>query len=304
MSPPQDMPGPEFAGLQLAVVGGDEREQEICRLAAAAGARVRAFGFPWPADGIDGVTRAASAAEAMDGARIVLFPIPGMTADGAIFGDERIVPDRELLGRMAANGHIILGKAGPSLRDAAKAARVGLHEYEHDQELMLLRAPAIAEGALRHIIENTDITIHASRACVVGQGNMGITMTRTLLALGARVTVAARNPVQRALAYTLGADTIAVDELAARAGDFDIVCSTVPAPVVDAAVIDRLPPRALVIDLSAPPGSCDLEHARRSGRRGVWARALGRRAPITVGASQWMGIRKIIAGIVGEGARA
>ncbi|GAB4149868.1 MAG: dipicolinate synthase subunit DpsA [Sphingomonadales bacterium] len=283
----------QWKDLIIAVVGGDEREQEIARLAAATGASVRSFGFPG-ADGIAGVDCVEDARAALQGADIVLFPIPGMTLDGAIFATEKIIPDQDLLAGMAPNGHIILGKADNGLRSAAQALGLGLHEYEHDKELMLLRAPAIVEGALKHMIENTAFTIHMARVCVVGQGNIGTVLTRTLIALGARVTVAARNPVQRASAYTLGAETMALEEMEERAGEFDIMCSTVPVPLVTAAVIDRLPKHAMVIDLSAPPGGCDLDHARKTGRAGVWARALGRRAPITVGASQWMGIEKII----------
>ena len=37
------------------MLGGDKREQEIARLAAATGAQVRAHGFPWPEGGIPGV---------------------------------------------------------------------------------------------------------------------------------------------------------------------------------------------------------------------------------------------------------
>lgn len=300
MKPPENRTGLKFADLRMAIVGGDEREQEISRLAAATGATVCAFGFPWPDRGIEGVTHASSAADALDGARVALFPIPGMTADGAIFATEKIVPDRALLGHLAANAHVILGKAGNDLRATAQALGIRLHEYEHDQQLMLLRAPAIVEGTLKHIIDNTAFTIRGAEVCIVGHGNIGAVLTRTLVALGAHVTVAARNPVQRAMAYTEGAEGIPLEQLRERAVGFDILCSTVPAPVVTAPVIDRLPQHALVIDLSAPPGGCDLEHARRTGRRGVWARALGRRAPVTVGASQWMGIAKIIAEILRE----
>jgi len=52
--------------------------------------------------------------------------------------------------------------------------------------------------------------------------------------------------------------------------------------------------------MTAPPGGCDLNHATRTGRKAIWARALGRRAPITVGASQWLGIARIIEGILAE----
>jgi dipicolinate synthase subunit A len=73
-----------------------------------------------------------------------------------------------------------------------------------------------------------------------------------------------------------------------------MVFSAVPAPVVGREVLRRLPPGALVMDLAAPPGGVDLELARELGHRAVWARGLGRRAPITVGASQWSGIRRRI----------
>jgi dipicolinate synthase subunit A len=82
-----------------------------------------------------------------------------------------------------------------------------------------------------------------------------------------------------------------------------MLVSTASAPIVTAALIDRLPPDALVVDMAAPPGSCDLNHAKKTGRKAIWARALGRRAPITVGGSQWSGIARIIDGILAEAPR-
>jgi dipicolinate synthase subunit A len=68
----------------------------------------------------------------------------------------------------------------------------------------------------------------------------------------------------------------------------------VPAPVVGAAVLERLPAGSLVVDLAAPPGGIDLALAERLGHRAIWARGMGRRAPVTVGASQWGGLRRRI----------
>jgi dipicolinate synthase subunit A len=128
-------------------------------------------------------------------------------------------------------------------------------------------------------------------------------LTRSLIALGAHITVAARNPIQRAAAYTVGAVPLPIENLMDIAESLDIVISTAPAPIVTASLIDRLPPHALVVDVTAPPGSCDLQHATATGRKAVWARALGRRAPITVGASQWQGISRIIEEILAEDPR-
>ncbi|MFN8221899.1 MAG: dipicolinate synthase subunit DpsA [Gaiellales bacterium] len=282
---------------RLAVLGGDEREQEIARLAASVGFEVRAFGFPWPDGGIEGVSLATSPADALAGAVYALFPIPGIAADGSLFAPSAsapIIPTAELLGGLAPGGHVILGAADAGLRAAAAAAGVALHEYEDDVELMLERGPAIVEGTVAAIVASTRVTIHRSEVAVVGHGTIGALLARTLVLLGARVTVVARNPAQRAAARAAGADAIPLNDLAELAPRLAMLLSTVPAPVVDRATLERLPQGTLVMDLAAPPGGVDLDTARALGLTAVWARGLGRRAPVTVGASQWGGILRRI----------
>jgi dipicolinate synthase subunit A len=290
----------DWSKLVIAVVAGDRREQEIARLAAAAGAQVRAYGFPWPEGGIPGVSPVADAASALSGADVALFPIPGIAADGALFAPQcpvRIVPDREMLSGMRKPGHIILGWADANLKAHCAALGITLHEYESDTALMLARGPAIVEGLLKVVIDNTDITIHKSRACIVGQGTIGFLVTRYMVALGAYTHVAARNEVQRAAAHAAGAESHALDELEALASRLDILISTIPAQVIGRDVLSRLPGHALLVDLAAPPGGIDREAAAGLGLKFVWARGMGMRAPKTVGASQWSGIRRRIESI-------
>ena len=183
------------------MLGGDKREQEIARRAAATGAEVRAHGFPWPEQGIPGVKHLNDPAAVLEGANFALFPIPGISASGALFAPAApapIIPDRAMLDGMAPRAHIILGWADKNLKAHADALSIGLHEYEWDRSLMLQRTPAILEGLLKIVIENTAITIHNSHACVVGQGTIGAVLTRYLVALGAHTHIAARNPEQRA----------------------------------------------------------------------------------------------------------
>lgn len=286
-----------LAGRRIAVVGGDEREQEIARRAAADGAEVTAFGFPWPNEGIAGVRSSLSAAEALRGARYALFPVAGIATDGSLFAPaapQPIVPTAGLLRELAPGAHVILGAADERLAAAAAETGVTLHEYEGDTELMLLRGPAIVEGALAAAIANTRVTIHEASVCVVGYGTIGALFARALVLLGAHVTVAARNPVQRAAARASGAAAVPLDDLPALAPGLAMLFSTVPVVVVDRAVLECLPRGSLVMDMAAPPGGVDLGAARELGHVAVWARGLGRRAPVTVGASQWSGIRKRI----------
>ena len=286
----------DWSSLTIAVVGGDEREGEIARQAANAGAGVRTFGFPLPDESVSRLAVCDDAASALRGADYALLPIPGIGDDGSLYAPEgpAIVPDAALLGELADGAHVILGRADQRLRAAAETSGVFLHEYEEDTELMLLRAPAIVEGALQTAIENTDVTIHAARIAVVGQGTIGSLLTRTLTLLGANVHAAARNPVQRAAAYASGATPLPLEDLAALAPRLDMLFSTVPAPVVGPNVLGRLPKGCLLMDLATPPGGVDFAAAEKLGLKTVWARGLGRRAPVTVGRSQWGGIKKLI----------
>ena len=294
--------GVAWERLRIAVVGGDERDPEIARRAAATGATVRAFGVPWPAAGISGVELADDPLNAVAGANYLLFPIPvGVALEVyAPHAEQPITADAQLLGALAPGARVILGCATPMFREAAERAGITIHEYNEDRELMLLRAPAIVEGAIQVAIENTDITINDASIVVVGYGNIGSLLARRLLALGARVHVAARNPIQRAAAYADGAISHSLEALPSLAPTLQMVFSTVPARVVGREILEALPAGSLVLDIAPPPDHADLELAAELGHRAVWARGLGRRAPVSVGESQWMGIRRYIEEIENE----
>src|SRR5262249_32284537 len=140
-----DAPTTDWKSLRIGMLGGDRREQEIARLAAATGADVRAYGFPWPDVGIPGVTYLRGPGAVLDNAKFALFPIPGMSTTGALFApsaETPIILDRALLSRMAPDAHIILGWADANLKMHADALSIKLHEYEWDRSLMLQRTPA------------------------------------------------------------------------------------------------------------------------------------------------------------------
>lgn len=290
-----------WSNLTIAVVAGDAREQEIARCAVRAGAKVRAFGFPWPDQGIEGVYHASDAADALKGADIALMPIPGIAPDGGLFAPsnpERIIPSREMLAGMNKGANIILGWADDNLKSHCEALGITLHEYEWDVDLMLLRGPAIVEGVLKVLIENTQITIHKANICLVGQGTIGSLLTHTLVGLGAHVSVAARNPVQRAAAYAAGAEPHTLEDLPEILPRMDIVIGSVPRQLVGEELLKTMRPGVLLVDVAAPPGTIDRDKAGEMGIKAVWARGMGARAPITVGKSQWTGIERRIKDIM------
>ena len=284
-------------GLKVAVLGGDARETEIAALAVDAGAVVRRFGTPDAGAGRDAGEVATTLHDALRDARVAIGPIPLPGPDGRLFAPhapEPIYLNEEALRAMDMDGHVVIGKATDDLLSSARAVGVVVHEYEHDTELMLLRAPAIAEGAIAAAIERSPVTIHASPIGVLGFGRTARGLTRALLGLGAKVHVFARKAEARAEAYGYGASAHALVDVPEIFPRLEIVFNTVPAPVVDRAVLSMLRPGTLVVDMSAPPPGVDHVAAEELGLDLVWARGLGASAPRTVGASQWVGISRII----------
>lgn len=283
-----------WRGLIVAIVGGDARETEMALLAAESGALVRVFGTA-PAER-DDVERAASVREALYRARIAILPVPYPAADGSLyapFAEEAIRITAADLSEMSAGAHVITGKSHPLLDAAAREAGVTVHEYEHESDLMLLRAPAIAEGAIRVAIEHSPVTVHGAQIGLVGFGRIGSAVGRSLIALNADVHVFARRAETRAAAYALGAEPHPLDAIPHVFPELDMLYNSVPAAVVDAAALARLRQGTLVVDLAAPPGGIDLEAARDQGLRAIWARGLGASAPRTVARSQWIGVERI-----------
>src|SRR5882724_9920627 len=94
----------DWKRLTIGMLGGDKREQEIARRAALTGAEVRAHGFPWPEQDIPDVKHLDDPAAVLRGAKFGLFPIPGISASGALFAPAApapIVPDSAMLSGMA-----------------------------------------------------------------------------------------------------------------------------------------------------------------------------------------------------------
>jgi dipicolinate synthase subunit A len=199
---------------------------------------------------------------------------------------------------MAAGALVITGKSDAFLDTAAEEAHVIVREYENDTDLMLLRAPAIAEGAIRVAIEHSPVTVHGTQIGLVGFGRIGSVLTRSLIALNANVHVFARRAEARAAAYALGAKPHLFDAVPQVFPELEILYNTAPAAVLDAAALAHVRRGSLVVDLAAPPGGIDLAAAREYGLSTIWARGLGASAPRTVARSQWIGVERIARSIV------
>ena len=133
-------------------------------------------------------------------------------------------------------------------------------------------------------MEELPITLQDARVLVIGYGRLGKVLARQLHGLGARVTVAARNPADRAWVRAWGYGDVPSDHLAGHTGGFDLSCNTVPVCLLDREALSGVTPGCLVIDLASKPGGVDFAAAGELGVKVIWALSLpGKVAPVTAG---------------------
>ena len=221
----------------IAVVGEDRRQAAAARALAAAGRRV---GGP----------------EAVPGADYVLFPVP-LAMDEA-----RLTA----LLRRAKPGALLLGGKAP-----AAAAALGLEWVDcfAREELAVCNAVPTAEGCIGILLARRTRTLWDAPVLVTGYGRVGQAVADRLTALGARVTVGARSPAQRALARSRGGAALPLEGLAAAAPGFDTAVNTWTWPARRAAPT-LPPPRRWATPPCWPPGC--RRGAPRTAPGPIWHR--------------------------------
>jgi len=271
-------------GVQVAVLGGDRREAEAARYLAARGAGVRVWGQP--AGRVTGDVRVvARAEEALRGAAVVVGPVRGTDGHGCIWSEGGPLQlDEAAWGALAPGTLFLIGAADPVLRERGAARGARLEEYRERDDFAIWNSVPTAEGAVFMALKEMDITIHGSSCLVLGLGRTGTTLARLLVAMGARVTVAARRSAQLARAEEMGCRAVPLAALEEAVAGADVVFNTIPAPVLHAGILRRARAGCVIIDLASAPGGTDFACAAACGLRAALAPGLpGVKAPVTAG---------------------
>lgn len=192
----------------------------------------------------------------------VLLPLPSVRADGSLnapFSNDVIYFDSEELELLkekplfAAMKDRVLS-AYPELKGAK------LFDYAARDDFAVLNAVPTAEGALECAMSAYEGTIAGSRALVVGFGRIGKVLARLLNAVGADVTVSARNTTDAAYIRALGYHFVNTEELREIRG-YDLVFNTVPARIFNEELLKNTDRHTLLTDLASLPGGVDFEAA-------------------------------------------
>ena len=265
----------------IAVIGGDKRQLFLARSLCEDGYAVLLAGF----DSIKELSGCVLCGirEALERADIVILPVPCLRSDGALnapFAAKEIIFSNEEI-KLMAEKPVFTSFAERLVRNHPALGGAAVYDYAARDDFAVLNAVPTAEGALELAMNACEGTIASSKVLVSGFGRVGRALSRLLVAVGARVTVAARKSSDRAAACSLGADAV---DFGSADWDYDIVFNTVPAPVFDEARLKKLRPNTLLFDLASLPGGVDFEAARALGIDARRALALpGKCAPKTAG---------------------
>ncbi len=267
-------------GTKFAVVGGDLRQRALAELLQADGHETARFALGEPGE--------ESLAQTLSGAQVLLLPLPAQDGEGYVNApcSEKQLRLEEILDKTPPDALVCAGRVSPRLRQLAGERGLACIDYFDREELQVQNALITAEGALAILLEELPITLHQARVLVLGCGRIGKLLSARLQALGAAVSVSARRYGDMAWIRAMGCRVLDTWRLAGQLSGFDCLVNTVPARVLDAALLAQLAPGCLCLDLASKPGGMDFSAASRLGLRAIWALSLpGKTAPVSAGAA-------------------
>ena len=131
-----------------------------------------------------------------------------------------------------------------------------------NEKLAILNTIATAEGAIKEIIQNTQINIHASKIMILGFGRVGKTLTKKLEGLSAKVTVVSKEDEELAWAEAFGYRNIKLDKIINEIREYDIIINTIPHIIIDRQILEKVNKNALLLDLASDDGGIDKNTAK------------------------------------------
>ena len=206
-------------------------------------------------------------------------------ATGERGADVLVAPDMKTLegvrGLWRTDAARILYAAHSPCEGPFKASCAGLMD---DGDYVDALARLTAEGAVVRAGERSRWALMGARCAVTGFGRIARALVKRLMAMEARVTVAARRAEARMEAEAAGAEALPMEEMASALDGALFVWNTVPSPVISPRDLSVLPVGAVLMDLASPPYGFDLDQARRMGITASRERGLpGRYCPQSAG---------------------
>jgi len=216
-----------------------------------------------------------------------LLPLPvsrdDQTVNCSLCDDNSPLELNSLFSRIPCGSLVLGGRLSSFITRLAIEHNIRLIDYYESESVQIRNAVPTAEGAVQIAMQELPITLFSSACVVIGFGRVGRILAMTLRALGAHVTVCARNPADRSWAVSMGCSTMELCEFLSAPSACDVIFNTVPVCLLREETLIKIDGRPLYIELASSMG-CDKSAAEKAGIRVIEAASLpGRVAPLTAG---------------------
>ncbi len=265
---------------KIAVIGGDMRQTAIADALISKGADVASWGLPHK-------TCVSDWRAAVCHADALILPLP-VTKDGihvnAPLHEEDAPPLDDIISAAGRTSVILGGKIPSIVKKYAAEHGVALTDYFDHEELQIKNTLPTAEGAVEIAMHELPITLMGATVAVIGYGRVAKTLARTLIALKAHVTCAARSDTDLAWAEVDGCAPVRLESFLDVPRSPDVIFNTVPHMIIKRSTLEKLPSGTLIIDLATAPGGVEREAADELGIKTILASSLpGKMSPVTAG---------------------
>ncbi len=217
----------------------------------------------------------------------VVLPTPSFDGQGRLHlgGGHTGEAAEDIFGLVGSNIPIFAGLVGDHVQRLSHQTHTKLIDYMQEQELQWRNAIPTAEGAIFLAMQRLNITLHGSHVAVLGYGRIATVLSERLAALGAKVTVAARNPKDLVRVELAGYRPLPIKDehsLLPLTTGYDVIFNTIPYRILTPTVLSRLHAKTLLVELASAPGGWDASQV--DAERAIYAPGIpGKYAPKTAG---------------------
>ena len=271
---------------KISVIGGDLRQLYMVEELSKYNSEVYAFGLPESkCEGIN-VFCCNSLEQSLSYSDNIILPLPLSRDNSTIIAplfDGTILLDDIINIVKGTNKLLLVGKASDIVIGKLKENNIPVIDYFENEQLNIQNAILTAEGALALAINETKFSLYGSKCLVTGYGRIAKILSRHLATMGAKVTVAARNPNDLNWAEISGYSIVKIDDIL-KETDTDIIFNTVPARILNEKTISKLNKNCLIIELASEPYGTDFAACNTHKIRYINAASLpGKVAPKSAG---------------------
>lgn len=284
--------------LNIWVIAGDLRCHWLARQLAEDGMHVHSFGQNEVFLKGSSITIHDSLSQCAT-ADVIILPLPMVDVNGNLSAPfaQTPLPLEEVFAYLSPQQRIFAGQVKEPAKKLADSMGLNLYDYFTREELAIANAVPTAEGCLQIAMERLPITVQDGNFLVTGYGKVATATAKRLAALGASVTVAARNSLQREQAKAEGFHTDHIYQLLGSLSQYDCIINTVPALIFQKELLEDMNQNCLLIDLASLPGGIDFAEAERLQRTAISALSLpGKVAPASAGSA----LKRTLYFILGE----